>query len=225
MSAAKPTPRPSPMNKAAAVERAKAAKASALKALRPQPLAEGPVITSLYGLLANLILTGALLAYVYGNQRADIIFAVQHDGQLTPLQAMDTPNTSSEAVINWAKMAIGETFTYNFNDIVVRLNASRSFFTDSGWDSFRSAFKDQSIMANTQAQRQFVTTLPTGAAVISEEGMARGRYYWTVQMETLTSVYTGTSTVSGGAMSIKIERIPTKESRAGYPFGIVKITQ
>jgi len=225
MSANQPPSRPAMTNKSATAERAKAAKASAMKALRPQPLAEGSVITSLYSLLANLILSGALLAYVYGNQRSDIVFAAQHDGQLTPLQAMDTPNTSSEAVINWTKMAIGEVFTYNFNDIVTRLNSSRRFFTNSGWDAFRSAFRDQAILANTQAQRQFVTTMPTGAAVVSEEGITNGQYYWTVQMETLTSVYTGTSTVTGGGMIVKIQRIPTSESRAGYPFGIVQIKQ
>lgn len=216
---AKPATKVSPKVAGAAAVRAKATAA----ALRPSALAEGSVLQSLYGTLGSLIMVAALLAFVYGNERADIMFAVNHEGQLTPLQAMNHPNTSSEAVLNWSKMAVGEIFTYNFNDIVPRLNASRRFFTTQGWNSFRSAFQEQSILLRTQSQRQFVTTLPSGAATIVEEGDQKGRYYWTLQLETITSVYAGTSNINSNTMTLRIQRIPTGDSVAGYPFGIIQI--
>jgi hypothetical protein len=207
-----------------ALARAKAAQQKATNALRPPALAEGSIMQSLYGTVAGLIMTAALLAFVYGNERADLMFAIQQDGQLTPLQAMSYPNTSSEAVVNWTRLAVGEIFTYNFNDIVPRLNSARNFFTTRGWNSFRTAFQEQSILAQIRSQRMFVTTLPSGAAVVIEEGDVKGRYYWTVQLETITSVYTGSASINFGGMTVKIERISTEDSAAGYPFGIVQIS-
>jgi hypothetical protein len=73
--------------------------------------------------------------------------------------------------------------------------------------------------------RQFITTIPGGTAVISEEGEVGGRYTWVVQLGTISTVYTGNKAVQRQNLSVHVTRIPTAASPAGYAFGIDNVTR
>ncbi len=206
-------------------QKARAQGKIAAERLRPAILAEGAVHFSMYGTLCVLILAASIFFYLKGTDRYSILLAHRSGGEPTQLAASLNPNTGSEALLNWSKLAVGEIFTYNFNDIITRINASRRFFTDYGWDSFRLAFWETNLLSRTQAQRIFVSTLPSGLAVVLEEGEVKGRYTWTVQIGTVTSFYSGNTRVENNTVTLTIQRVPTQTSLAGYPFGIFKITQ
>ncbi len=203
-----------------------AAKPVAKKPAALPPPADVTVGRSVGATIIGLIFTGALCAFVFGNQRSDVMLAVSHEARgVTSLQSSSTPNTSSEALLNWTKLAISEVFTYNFNDIGPRIMGAQRFFTPEGWTGFLLAMGEQQILAQVESQRQFVSTIPGANTVVTSEGQVGDTYYWTVQMNTVTSVYTGATSVKNGAMTLKIARIPTRDSDAGYPFGIVQIIQ
>lgn len=190
----------------------------------PAPAADAGIARSLTGVMGSIILAGALGAFVFGNERSNVMLAVSHEARgVTALQAMDMPNIGSDALINWSKLAISEIFTYNFNDIGPRTLAAERYFTKAGWTSFIMAMGDQDVLGKVQGQRQFVSTIPTENAVISEEGEVSGTYFWTVQLSYVTSVYTGTTSTKPGNLTLKVARISTRHSDAGYPFGIVQI--
>lgn len=188
------------------------------------PPADDGVTWCLTSVLGGIILAGALGAFVYGNERSDVMLAVSHEARgVTSLQAMDTPNIGSDALLNWCKLAISEIFTYNFNDIGPRILAAERFFTKAGWTSFLMGMYEQDVLGQVQGQRQFVSTMPTDNAVISSEGEVGGTYFWTVQLSYVTSVYTGAISSKPGSMSLKVARTSTRKSDTGYPFGIVQI--
>ncbi len=199
---------------------------AARKPAKPAPPADKTASLSLGALVVCIIMAGALCAFVFGNQRADIMLAVSRESRgITALQSSDTPNIGTEALLNWAKLAVSETFTYNFNDMSPRIIAAQRFFTKEGWDGFLAAMYQQKVLDQVQTQRQFVSTVPGTNTVVTSEGEVGGVYFWTLQMNIVTSVYTGATSIKYGNMSLKIARRPTRESDSGYPFGIVQITQ
>lgn len=191
---------------------------------KPLPPADQAVLKALRSMIAAFVLTGAVAAFLFSTQRSDILFKTDGIGQLKPLQSMNTPNLGSDAVINWAKLAVSEIFTYNFNNVTERMNGASRYFTTKGWDSFVSSAQEKNLIGIVRAQRQFVTTVPL-TAVIAAEFEENGSYHWIVQMSTLTAVYTGVNTTSRGGLTLKIAQIPTKDSWAGYAFGITQITR
>lgn len=212
--------------KAPAVPNAQLAKAKALASrLKPPTLAAPVVVSSTYLSVLCIVMVLCMLAYVAMTERRDTLFSYNSTGPAESLQYSDTPNTSSEALISWCKMVVGEIFTYNFNDIFQRMDASFGYFTKRGWDSFAAAFMASDVFNRTQAQRIFVSTLPSGIASVIEEGDVNGRYTWTVQLAAVTRIYSGSTQLENNYITIMVEKIPTKDSLTGYPFGIVKITR
>jgi hypothetical protein len=192
----------------------------------PRPLvpADQAVVKAWRTMMACVVLTAAVAAFVISSNRTDIILKTDAEGQVRPLQSMSTPNLGSDAVISWAKIAVSEIFTYNFNNVVDRMTRASRYFTPEGWSGFVNSAKEHGLIDNVVKQRQFVTTVPV-TAVISSEYDEKNRYYWIVEIATLTDVYTGQNSVSKGGMTLKIAQIPTEDSLAGYAFGITQITR
>ncbi len=193
----------------------------------PKPIqpADEAILKTLRSVVVCLIMTASVAAFVFSSNRTDLLQKIDTSGQVAPLMALPTPNLGSDAVINWAKLAVSEIFTYKFTNIRDRMNRASRYFTPEGWDGFVQSAQEKGLLQNVTSQLQFVTTVPT-TAVISAEYDADNRHYWIVQVSMLTSVYTGgvgPSTRVG--LTLKIAQIPTKESWAGYAFGITQITR
>ena len=208
-------------NNAVKTQRKPVAPPTFLKRLMANP--ELALVHSLYCSIGGLALMSSILIFAYQNQRSDYILAVRPDASIVGLPSSPVPNISSQALLNWAKMAVSETFSYNFNDVIQRMDSARRFFTPEGWVSFGRAFRDQAVLANTQTQRQVVTTLPSGLAVINSEGEEKGVYTWQLQVAIMSSIYTGTTVANSSVITLKVERTPTRNSDSGFPFGIANI--
>ncbi len=180
---------------------------------------------SLVGIALLLACVTTVGAYIFSTYRNDVMFSSSLEGQLTPLQPRDQPNISSDAVTNWAKSAASEIFTLTFSDLMSKLATAEKYFTPEGWVRFIAAFRDQGAFSAIMSQRQFITTIPGGLAVISEEGEVGGVYKWVVQLNLVTTVYAGTESVQRQKLAMHIVRIPTRDSPAGYAFAIDNITR
>jgi hypothetical protein len=177
------------------------------------------------GMLVVFALAGAVAAFVFGNRRADIMFS-NHEGKLTPLQYADTPSIGSEAVVNWAKYAVSELFTFNFNDVVQKLDGASRFFTGEGWSAFKGEVQAKKLLDEVVTNRQFRTVVPKGSPIINKEGDEDGTYTWTVQVPVLQNIYIGTATSNDSTVIVlTLQRINTSESWAGYAFGIGRISR
>lgn len=165
--------------------------------------------------LANLILA-AMLIYIVKHPPAPKYFATSINGRITPLFAMNEPNQSDSAVLQWANQAAIASFTYNFVNYRSELQASSGFFTSEGWTQFLKALEDSNNLDAVKAKKLIVSAVATRAPIILQKGMLNGRYAWRVQMPLLVT-YQSASEFSqqNSVVTMLISRVSTLNSPRG----------
>lgn len=154
---------------------------------------------------------------VHIHQPENRYFATTEDGRLVPMVAMSQANLSKPALMSWVAQAVTETMTFNFNDYRRRLQESSRNFTKQGWESFTSALDRSGILDSVKANKQVLTSIPSGAPVLQKEGIDnQGRYYWQVQIPITITYEAGSRTRSDNiVVSLNIVRVPRLESQYG----------
>lgn len=169
----------------------------------------------LFSLLANLI-TAATLVYILLHPPKPKYFATSINGRITPLFALDEPNQSDSAVLQWANQAAIAAFTYNFVNYRTELQASSGFFTSAGWTQFLRALEDSNNLDAVKAKKLIVSAVATSAPIILQKGVLNGRYSWRIQMPILVT-YQSASEFSQqrNVVTMLITRISTLNSPRG----------
>ncbi|NCT56284.1 MAG: type IV secretion protein DotI [Legionella sp.] len=162
------------------------------------------------------ILMASLLAYLLTHPPAPKYFATSINGRITPLFALNEPNQSDSAVLQWANQAAVAAFTYNFVNYRTELQASSGFFTSEGWTQFLTALEDSNNLDAVRAKKLIVSAVATSAPIILQKGVLNGRYSWRVQMPMLVT-YQSASEFSQqrNVVTLLISRISTLNSPRG----------
>jgi len=169
----------------------------------------------LVSLIANGLMT-FLLVYVMTHPPEPKYFATSIDGRITPLFALNEPNQSDSAVLQWANQAAVAAFTYNFVNYRTELQASSGFFTSEGWTQFLTALEESNNLDAVRVKKLIVSAVATSAPIILQKGVLNGRYSWRVQMPMLVT-YQSASEFSQqrNVVTILISRISTLNSPRG----------
>lgn len=159
---------------------------------------------------------GSLLFYIITHPPAPKYFATSINGRITPLYALDQPNQSDSAVLQWANQAAIAAFTYNFVNYREELQASSGFFTPEGWDQFLTALQQSNNLDAVKAKKLIVSAVATRAPIILQKGLLNGIYAWRVQMPILVT-YQSASEFSqqNNVVTMLITRISTLNSPRG----------
>lgn len=175
------------------------------------------VILALFlSILVSLIL-GFLLIYIIKNPPAPKYFATSINGRITPLFALNEPNQSDSAVLQWANQAAIAAFTYNFVNWRSELQASSGFFTGEGWTQFQKALEQSNNLDAVRAKKLVVSAVATRAPVILQKGLLQGVYSWRVQMPLLVTYQSASEfTQQNNVVTLLIMRVST----LNYPRGI-----
>ena len=130
--------------------------------------------------------------------------------------ALNEPNQSDSAVLQWANQAAVAAFTYNFVNYRTELQASSGFFTSEGWTQFLTALEDSNNLDAVRAKKLIVSAVATSAPIILQKGVLNGRYSWRVQMPMLVT-YQSASEFSQqrNVVTLLISRISTLNSPRG----------
>lgn len=162
------------------------------------------------------VLMASLLAYLLTHPPAPKYFATSINGRITPLFALNEPNQSDSAVLQWANQAAVAAFTYNFVNYRTELQASSGFFTSEGWTQFLTALEESNNLDAVRAKKLIVSAVATSAPIILQKGVLNGRYSWRVQMPMLVT-YQSASEFSQqrNVVTILISRISTLNSPRG----------
>ncbi len=173
------------------------------------------MVILLLSLLCNFVLA-AILSYILTHPPAPKYFATSINGRITPLFALNEPNQSDSAVLQWANQAAIAAFSYNFVNYRTELQASSGFFTSEGWDQFLKALEDSNNLVAVKAKKLIVSAVATRAPVILQKGVLNGRYAWRVQMPLLVT-YQSASEFSqqNNVVTILISRVSTLNSPRG----------
>ncbi len=173
------------------------------------------IIILLVSLAANLV-QGFLLTYIIMNPPAPKYFATTINGRITPLFALNEPNQSDSAVLQWANQAAIATYTYNFVNYRTELQASSGFFTSEGWNQFLTALQQSNNLDAVKAKKLIVSAVATRAPIILQKGILNGRYSWRVQMPVLVTYQSASEfTQQNNVVTMLITRISTLNSPRG----------
>lgn len=162
-----------------------------------------------------LMLIGALV-YLVTNPPMPKYFAITSDGRLTPMVALNQPNISPSALLQWANTAAIAAYTYNFVNYRQELQAASEFFTPQGWEDFMTALNNSNNLNAVISKKLVVSAVATGAPVVLQEGVLNDVYMWRVQMPMLVT-YQSASQFSQQSVVVTmlISRISTLNSARG----------
>lgn len=169
----------------------------------------------LFSILIVVILASSL-AYIVTHPPAPKYFATDSTGRIIPLVALNQPNMSTPAILQWANTAAVAAFSYNFVNYRKELQAASTFFTPAGWEAFESGLKDSNNLDAVIAKKLVVSAVATGAPVVLQKGVIAGRYSWRVQMPLLVTYQSaGGMTQQQLILKMLITRISTLNSARG----------
>jgi intracellular multiplication protein IcmL len=173
------------------------------------------VLILLFSVIVNVLML-SLLGYLLTHPPAPKYFATSINGRITPLFALDEPNQSDSAVLQWTNQAAIAAFTYNFVNYRTELQASSEFFTSSGWTQFLSALQSSNNLDAVKTKKLIVSAVATSAPIILQKGLLNGRYSWRIQMPLLVT-YQSASEFSQqrNIVTILVTRISTLNSPRG----------
>lgn len=173
------------------------------------------ILILLISMLANFIL-GGILAYLMTHPPAPKYFATSINGRITPLFALNEPNQSDSAVLQWANQAAIAAFSYNFVNYRSELQAASGFFTSAGWTQFLNALQDSNNLDAVKAKKLIVSAVATRAPIILQKGVLNNRFSWRVQMPILVT-YQSASEFSqqNNVVTMLITRVSTLNSPRG----------
>jgi intracellular multiplication protein IcmL len=173
------------------------------------------ILVLLLSIIVNFLMI-SLLAYLLTHPPIPKYFATSINGRITPLFALNEPNQSDSAVLQWTNQAAIAAFTYNFVNYRTELQASSDFFTSSGWTQFLKALQDSNNLDAVKAKKLIVSAVATSAPIILQKGLLNGRYSWRIQMPILVT-YQSASEFSQqrNVVTILVTRISTLNSPRG----------
>ncbi|MFZ4077074.1 MAG: type IVB secretion system apparatus protein IcmL/DotI [Legionellaceae bacterium] len=173
------------------------------------------MVILLISMIANFLLA-FLVGYVVTHPPAPKYFATSINGRITPLFALNEPNQSDSAVLQWSNQAAIAAFTYNFVNYRSELQASSGFFTSDGWTQFLKALEESNNLDAVKAKKLIVSAVATRAPIILQKGILNGRYAWRVQMPLLVT-YQSASEFSqqSNVVTLLITRVSTLNSPRG----------
>ena len=159
---------------------------------------------------------GSLLFFMITNPPKPKYFATSINGRITPLSALDKPNQSDSAVLQWANQAAVASYTYNFVNYRSELQAASVFFTPKGWRQFLESIKASRNLEAVKDKKLVVSAVATQAPVILAKDVINGRYSWRVQMPmTVTFQSASERTQENYIVTMLITRISTLNSPRG----------
>jgi len=174
------------------------------------------LVVLLTAFLTIFLLIGAL-TYIVTHPPQAKYFATNTSGRIVPLVALNKPNLSTAALLQWANTAAIAAFTYNFVNYRQELQAASEFFTPEGWTAFIQSLNQSRNLEAVRAKNLVVSAVATGAPVVLQEGVVSGRYTWRVQMPMIVTYQSG-SRISQQSLIITI--LITRMSTLNSPRGI-----
>lgn len=177
----------------------------------------------LIALVISMILNGLLLLafVIVKNHRVEReYFAVDSQtGRMTPIVPISEPYITDSSLLTWAVECVTNANKYDFVNYQQQFQKNAECFTDDGWSQFMTAMDHAGTLDTVKSQRLVVSSVATGAAVITRTGIVRGAYSWEIQMP-ITVTYQGgqagrTMISQKLLVTLRVSRVPTYQSKYG----------
>lgn len=174
------------------------------------------MIVLFFSILLSCLLAGILI-YSVANPPESKYFVTRINGQVTPVLALDQPNQTESAILQWANQAAIAAFSYDWLTYRKELNAASEFFTPSGWTDFAQALQEPGgMLEKVTSKRLIVSAVATRAPIILDKGILNGIFTWRVQMPLLITFQSASEFErQNNVVTMTIVRVPTTNDPRG----------
>jgi intracellular multiplication protein IcmL len=166
-------------------------------------------------ILANLIIF-IWIFIIYANPLEPKYFSTSFNGEVKHLVAINEPNTSDYAILQWANIAAISAYTYDFVNFKSELKSTSQYFTENGWDAFVDAIDSSNNLQQVLSKKLIVNAVATNPPVILQKGLLNGVYSWRIQIPILVTYQAASGfNPQNVLVTMLVSRIPTLESYRG----------
>jgi len=175
-----------------------------------------------------LVLAGLLSLSVVGNvllaMRApeNKYFLSDVEGKIREIVPLDRPVESLPVISAWVANAVSQSLTFSFANYRQEFANARQHFTPQGWAEFERALIDSGLLRIVRENMYVTTAVPSGAPVLSQQGLMGGRYAWRFQIPMVVSYESAAQRMGQNMMvTVTVIRVPETENPRG--LGILQI--
>ncbi len=173
------------------------------------------ILVLLLSIILNVLLAIAG-GYLFMYRPNPQYFATTADGRVIKLVPLSQPNLSKRAVLQWAVQAATSAYSYNFVNYRKQLEEASNYFTPEGWQQFLKSLEASRNLKAVEAKKLVVSAVPTGAPVVVQEGLIRGRYAWKIQMPMLVTYQSASTQIQQSLfITMLVTRVPTLNAPKG----------
>lgn len=137
-------------------------------------------------ILINLCLVAGVI-YLITHRPAPQYFATNAEGRIIPLSPLSSPVVTPAELLQWATEAVVDTYSYSFVNYRKELQSAAQHFTPEGWNQFQTSLQASRNLDTVLAKKMVVSAVPTGAPVITDQGLLSGRYAWRIRIPLLVT--------------------------------------
>ncbi len=153
-------------------------------------------------------------------------FAFRSPGQFfgrlpdnTPFEitALDRPNVSTSALLNWVTLAATATFTFDFFNYQKQLEALKDYFTSDGYNNFLASVDSAGVLNTIEEKKLILSAVAIGPAIVLSEEVSGTLHTWRIQVPIL--VHYQSANVDETRQQI-VDMLITQVSTQDAPKGI-----
>ncbi len=174
-----------------------------------------------FAIVIIAVLAG-VIAYQESHRAQPTYFATTSDGKLIPMIPLDQPNVNDQTILQWVATAVISLYTYDFLNFRATFQNNQQYFTPDGWKAFLNGLSSSRNLQTVQDKKLTVQAVPSGAPIITREGLLNGRYAWQIQMPILvTYISLSQEYHEQLLLTILVQRVSTLDSK--YGIGIAQL--
>lgn len=174
-----------------------------------------------FAMIIIAVLAG-VIAYQESHRAQPTYFATTSDGKLIPMIPLDQPNVNDQTILQWVATAAISLYTYDFLNFRATFQNNQQYFTPDGWKAFLNGLSSSRNLQTVQDKKLTVQAVPSGAPIITREGLLNGRYAWQIQMPILvTYISLSQEYHEQLLLTILVQRVSTLDSK--YGIGIAQL--
>jgi intracellular multiplication protein IcmL len=136
--------------------------------------------------IAIITLTWVLF-FLLKNPSQPLYFVTDDVGRLIRIVPVNTPNMTTEDVVQWTIEAVEAAYSYDYINYRAQLQSAQKYFTNYGWNNYMGAIRgSNNLLAITQRKWVGIAKV-VGKPKIIVEGILSGAYAWKFEMPVLVT--------------------------------------
>ncbi len=175
---------------------------------------------TLAAVVAQALTAGGLLVAMEVQETAHVAFALDRRGELAAVWAAEDSGADIEidVMLTWTVATVTRALDIGFDDWEGRVDAMRDRFTGDGFESYRAVLENSLVLERLRKQRQVVSAVAQGAAVVMRvREMRGGRLGYEVEVPLLLTFYAGEGAQADVKLAARllVVRAPRSERMSG----------